>query len=161
MFSGSLALDEKAIQIIDGYHNSPEIIFNGNQPFYLPNIDTVTMPVMPQNTKFYWLLFHELIHSTGAIYRLNRIIFQHFKERNVEEFNKLYCCEEMTAHLGSKMLLEYCGMFDDDLFVYDWIAYYQNRISVAEAKMAHNEAVNAFEFLIGRQNFSNSNKTQG
>lgn len=148
MFSCALELDKKAIQVIDGYHSPPEIIYNGNRALYLPNIDTVTLPIMTQDGVFYRLLFHELIHSTGATYRLNRKYFFP-QQRSADEWDVLSNYEEMVAHQGSWLLLRHCDMLNTASFIDLWIEYYQNRISALEAKMAYDEAVNAFEFIVG------------
>ena len=61
---------ESAQKIVRGMPNRPHIIKQqGDRAFYRLNTDEVTMPLVSQFTseqEYYSVLFHELVHSTGA-----------------------------------------------------------------------------------------------
>ena len=88
----------------------------GNQPAYSPILDEIYMPLMGQydNSESYYLtLFHELIHSTGHVKRLNRFA----DEKNViSSFgSESYSKEELTAEMGAAQLSAYTGILTDEL----------------------------------------------
>ena len=63
-------------EIVAAMPNRPEIEYGGERAFYIPMLDAVAMPnreCFESLEHFYSVLFHELIHSTGHMSRLDRI----------------------------------------------------------------------------------------
>lgn len=92
--------------IIKNYPNPPKIIFGGDQPHYNINKDTVVQTPLsdfknPQG--YYSVLFHELIHSTGAEKRLARTFG---KTKNDPQYAK----EELIAEMGAVFLCAESGI---------------------------------------------------
>lgn len=74
----------------------------GDDAYYRPSTDSITMPLMEQfkvEQQYYSVLFHELIHSTGAQHRVGRDMGGRFG-------TKSYAFEELIAELGASFL---CG----------------------------------------------------
>jgi antirestriction protein ArdC len=96
---------EMAQKILASYPpKQPDLRHSGNEAFYNRVGDFVNMP--PQKAfkaapLYYSVLFHELIHSTGAPHRLNRTKGKQFGD-------KLYAAEELVAELGSSFLCSIC-----------------------------------------------------
>jgi|GEM_PF-649401 len=95
-----------AESIVKNYPNPPKIKYQGNQPSYVPGIDTVMQTPLsdwknPQ--AFYCTLYHELIHSTGAKKRLNRTFGKNMKDPN-------YAKEELVAEMGAVYLCAESGI---------------------------------------------------
>jgi len=67
---------EKAEQIIDGFSDKPTIRHGGDRAYYSQTEDYVNLPTRNSFTSdegLYATLFHELIHSTGHLDRLNKL----------------------------------------------------------------------------------------
>lgn len=83
------------------------ILEGGNQPCYVPSIDTVRMPRAHQfhsREDEISTLFHELCHSTGHEKRMSRAnCFARFG-------SELYAEEELRAELASAMLCGQVGL---------------------------------------------------
>jgi antirestriction protein ArdC len=80
----------------------------GNQNYYRPSSDTIHM-VKPENftspEAYYGTLFHEMIHATGHVSRLDRGLNQ------VAAFGSPdYSREELVAEIGSAFLCEFTGI---------------------------------------------------
>lgn len=74
----------------------------GDDAYYRPSTDSITMPLMEQfkvDQQYYSVLFHEMIHSTGAKHRVGRDMGGRFG-------SKSYAFEELIAELGASFL---CG----------------------------------------------------
>ena len=99
-----------------------------NKAFYSPLLDYVQVPERQQYTnieEFYSTLFHELTHSTGHKKRLNRLdtgINAHFGSES-------YSKEELTAEIGSAMILNMIGIDTEKSFT-NSVAYVQNWLQV-------------------------------
>lgn len=95
----------EAEAIIENMPNRPTIEFGGDQAFYKPSADLVTMPRREKfysEPEFYSTFFHELTHSTGHASRLGR-----FENQKVAAFgSEDYSREELVAEFGSAFL---CG----------------------------------------------------
>ena len=78
-----------------------------DRAFYRPYTDEVVVPQLSQYStteEYYSTLFHELVHSTGNISRLNRIT-------DIAAFgSEEYSREELIAELGSAFLVNHCGL---------------------------------------------------
>ena len=108
--TSTISIDDNAEQIIKNYKTCPQIACNGNSAYYMPSTDTVTVPNINQFEKvgeYYSTLFHELVHSTGAKKRLDRLIKTSF---GTSEYAK----EELVAELGACYLRNICNIDDID-----------------------------------------------
>jgi len=77
--------------------------------FYRPKDDVINIPSITSfetASHFYNTVFHEIIHWTGAVNRLNRNAFQKAINRIGEE----YAEEELIAELGACYLCGYTGI---------------------------------------------------
>ena len=95
--------------IIENMPQKPEIKYKENKAYYHPLLDFVNMPKAEKfkdSTSFYSTLFHELIHSTGHMKRLNR------KEvcQQAAFGSEMYSVEELTAEIGACYLKSYAGI---------------------------------------------------
>jgi antirestriction protein ArdC len=95
--------------ILDSMTDPPKIEHKGSQAFYLPRVDIINMPKLTHfesSEKYYSVLFHELVHSTGHQKRLNR------KEitENPKFGTEPYSLEELVAEIGSCYLQSHSGL---------------------------------------------------
>lgn len=97
---------EAAEKLICGYGHAPEIRHCEPSAFYSPAGDYINMPqkaTFVNEEEYYSTLFHEAVHSTGHVSRLNRkgiVSTAHFGSKN-------YGQEELVAEMGAAML---CGV---------------------------------------------------
>lgn len=81
----------------------------GEQAFYHPASDTVTMPprdLFADAAGYYSVLAHELVHWTGAPHRLDRAKGHRFGDAR-------YAFEELVAEMGAVFALAHCGLAAD------------------------------------------------
>lgn len=142
-----------AENIIKYMPKAPPISNGGNKAFYSPSIDKVQMPIKKSfkiQQQYYSVLFHELIHSTGSVKRLNRDLTGKFG-------SKLYAAEELIAEIGAAFI---CGVCEIDYFTLNNSAAYlkswANKVT-EEIKEDSNflkrvvfKAVKAATFIIGK-----------
>lgn len=122
---------EAAERIIKNYEDQPLIIHQkNNRAFYTPATDTVTIPQTNQFEKieeYYSTLFHELVHSTGHISRLNRK-----NAATAAAFgSKAYSKEELIAEVGASFLCTKAGIDNDTLdnsaaYIQSWLKALEN-----------------------------------
>lgn len=102
-----------------------------NDAFYLPIQDYIQVPCKEQYQdieEFYSTLFHEMIHSTGHKNRLNRPDMQGIVRHGSEKYSK----EELTAELGSAMIINILGIETEKSFknssgyIQDWLQVLKN-----------------------------------
>jgi len=136
--------------ILKGYANCPKII-ESNSAAYSPQFNILYMPTIGQfvdSNAYYQTLFHELIHSTGHMDKLNR--------DGITKFDKFgshqYSYEELIAEIGAGMLCELSGI---QMNVQNSQAYLNGWISKLESEpkwifKAVNEAKKAVELILGR-----------
>jgi antirestriction protein ArdC len=97
---------EIADKIIEKYPApAPAIKYGGKQPFYERVRDYVQMPKKTSFNDiriFYAVMFHELVHSTGSVNRLNR-------EKGAKFGDNKYAFEELVAEIGACFLSATCG----------------------------------------------------
>lgn len=127
---------------------------NGSsRAFYSPTKDSVTVPDKSQFEtveEFYSTVFHELIHSTGAASRLNRI-----KDRAAfgsAEYSK----EELVAEIGSAMILTELGVHTEKAFNNSaaYIGGWLKAIKDGDSRMvisAASQAQKAVDMILGRK----------
>jgi len=99
-------------KILASYQKHPKISYGFNKACYLLHSDEIQMPD-PLSFKvlssYASTFFHELIHSTGAAHRLNRMNLKSFSGFGTHEYSK----EELVAELGSSFLLSELGIEND------------------------------------------------
>lgn len=125
---------EEAEKIKTDYMNREHLkIFEKvtNDAFYLPIQDYIQVPCKEQYQdieEFYSTLFHEMIHSTGHKSRLNRPDMQGIVRHGSEKYSK----EELTAELGSAMIINILGIETEKSFknssgyIQDWLQVLKN-----------------------------------
>ena len=103
---------EVAELIVKNYPNPPKVLFEGDQPAYMPKVDQVMMtPIeaFKNEQSYYSTFFHELIHSTGHSKRLNR--GNNTRKRNGSFADKqAYAFEELVAEMGAVFLCSEAGI---------------------------------------------------
>ncbi|RYU92859.1 ArdC family protein [Emticicia agri] len=117
-------------QIIYGMPRRPNIYYQGYQAYYSPKMDCIVMPKLDyfdSVTSFFNVLFHELIHSTGAIHRLARKSLC----ENTHFGSELYSFEELVAEIGSCYLMSIAGLGICDIansaaYIQEWLGLLQN-----------------------------------
>lgn len=98
--------------IYEHYPNAPELQSGGNQAAYYPTMDVIKMPEFKQFTspqKYYSVLYHEAVHSTGHSSRLNRGNDTRNRDGSAED-KKAYNFEELVAELGAAFLSGEAGI---------------------------------------------------
>ena len=98
---------QKAEDLISLYEDKPKITHNESSAFYSPLEDRVNMPpkkLFTQSDRYYSVLFHELVHSTGSEKRLGRLKKNHSVNFSKHEYSK----EELVAELGASYLNSIC-----------------------------------------------------
>ena len=87
-----------------------------NRAYYSVTGDYINVPNKKQfknEAEFYSTVFHEMVHSTGAISRLNR----HAEDMTDFDFGcQGYSKEELVAEIGSAMLMNSIGIEDNETF---------------------------------------------
>ena len=98
-----------------------------DEAYYSPLGDLIHLPDIAQYEhveEFYSTAFHEAVHSTGHISRLNR-----FKNTKVSFGSEVYSKEELIAEIGSASLMTMIGINTEYSFR-NSAAYMQNWLSV-------------------------------
>jgi len=98
----------------------------GDRAFYRPSTDRITLPLMEQfreTAEYYSTAFHELIHSTGHMTRLNRL------DKTAFFGTEAYSKEELIAEIGASALVNVAGLETASSFRNN-TAYVQNWLQV-------------------------------
>lgn len=99
---------DTAERLLEVMPSMPEIIHAIDaEPAYSPRLDRVRLPHLSQfksADEYYSTLFHELIHSTGHVRRLNR--FRAIDGDRIER----YSFEELVAEFGASFLCAFSGI---------------------------------------------------
>jgi len=121
--------NEKAESIICNYLRTSGVKLNheaGDRAFYRPSDDSITLPLLAQfkaTAEYYSTAFHEMIHSTGHMSRLNRL------EKTAFFGTEAYSKEELIAEIGAAALVNAAGLETSDSFR-NSAAYVQNWLQV-------------------------------
>ena len=122
---------EDADKIILDYVTRESIDYReqaSNEAFYSPSHDRVVVPMKEQYqhiNEFYSTAFHELVHSTGARNRLDRLCTGAIASFGSEIYSK----EELVAEIGSASILNTLGIETNKTFR-NSTAYIQNWLQV-------------------------------
>src|ERR1035437_711201 len=138
-------------EIVANMAQAPEIKIGKSTAYYSPKYDHICIPPMESfesSEKFYGVLFHELVHSTGHESRLNR------KElMKMDPFaSKSYSIEELTAEMGACYLNSIAGIDNEGMdnniaYIKTWLERLQN-----DKKFifyASSNAQKAVDFILG------------
>ena len=109
--SDVLTCEQYEERMLSTYEDHPVVVHGGNEAFYSPLSDTVTVPKPEQfrdPVMYASTLAHELGHSTGAKNRLNRDIMNSFG-------NDKYSKEELVAEFTSSMVLAMMGISESPM----------------------------------------------
>lgn len=108
--------DAHADSVIDGYIKRSGVkleVSRSNDAYYSPSHDRICVPELSQyaqTEEYYSTLFHEAVHSTGHISRLNRLTDPG------SMFSSSYSKEELVAELGSAFIMNSIGLETPDTF---------------------------------------------
>lgn len=102
-------LHSEADRIIKAYLEDQDLIVKtGDKAAYYSSLDVVMMPPIENfvlgTNSYYGTMFHELVHSTGAENRLNRL------DKLARFGNASYAMEELVAEIGGCYLLGAVGL---------------------------------------------------
>ena len=150
---GTVNASKNAEAIIGDYLRVSGVRMNhqeGDRAFYRPSDDTITLPLLAQfheTAEYYSTAFHELIHSTGHISRLNRL------EKTAFFGSEAYSKEELIAEIGATALVNVAGLETPDSFKNN-ASYIQNWLSVLRNDKrfivsASGKAEKAVSFILG------------
>ena len=96
--------------LLASFHDVPKIKRNrkGNA-YYRIDKDYISIPPIedfPRESQYYNVLFHELIHGTGAAHRLNR---KGVSPNRGKRTARIYAQEELVAEIGAAFLARQAG----------------------------------------------------
>ena len=98
-----------AEQLLNGYLDCPHVAHGGGVACYIPSRDRIEMPAPSSfisSERYFAVLAHELVHSSGAANRLARTGVTdpiHFG-------SETYALEELVAEIGAAFLSAECGV---------------------------------------------------
>lgn len=146
---------EEAENIINEYITVNNIGFykkEGDRACYNITLDSITVPLLEQFkdiAEYYSTVFHECIHSTGAVTRLNR------PELKSGRFgNETYAKEELVAEMGSAILLCHTGIGTSETqrnnaaYIQSWMKAIKENSGDLIVKAA-SQAEKAVDFFLG------------
>lgn len=144
---------EEAEKIVAEFVNKPPIAYAGDQAFYRPEADTITVPeknTFNSSEEYYSTLFHELVHSTGHKSRLDRFS----QDTNLNFGKEAYSKEELVAEMGNAFLCGLSGI--ENKTIDNSTAYLQHWLKALKAdKMllieASSKAREAVDYITGSQ----------
>ena len=141
-----IAKPEELIQYYVGREGIKLSNVYGNEAYFRPSTDSITLPMFEQFKKaeeYYGTAFHEMTHSTGVKNRLNRDMSGWFGDPH-------YAKEELIAELGSAFLCHHCGIEktidNTTAYIQSWLKALQNDVKLVTD--ASKYAGRATEFII-------------
>ena len=109
---------QRAEDVFAGYRARSGVKFEllkQDKAFYSPAYDKIVLPLLNQFSaaeEYYSTLFHESVHSTGHVTRLNR-----FEGEGSAPFgSETYSKEELVAEIGAAAILHELGMETPETF---------------------------------------------
>ena len=146
--------NEKAEKAYNDYATREGIRTNrdGAEAFYRPSDDSITVPPMERFVnvaEYYSTLFHEAVHSTGALKRLNREGIVKATFFGKEDYSK----EELIAEVGASMLTNIMGL-ETEASAKNNVAYIQSWLKALENDKrlivsASSKAEKAVKYILG------------
>lgn len=117
-------------QIVLNMQKKPDIKHKENRAYYHPLLDYVNMPKLKSfknSVSYYDTLFHELVHATGHLSRLNRSELTEMKSLGGDA----YSMEELVAEIGACYLCSHAGIlhqeFDNNIaYIQAWLSKLKN-----------------------------------
>lgn len=117
-------------QIVVNMQKKPDIKHKENRAYYHPLLDYINMPKLKSfnsSESYYVTLFHELVHSTGHLSRLNRSEITDMESLGGDA----YSTEELVAEIGACYLCSHAGIlqqeFDNNMaYIQSWLAKLKN-----------------------------------
>lgn len=148
--AGNKPLDQ-CERIIERMPNKPIILHKGDEAFYSPKSDRVTLPNkenFESIEEYYSTLFHEIVHSTGHESRLNRICLKEPHAFGSDTYSK----EELIAEIGSSFLCSMTGIESKTLtnqigYINGWLNRLRNDKRLIITASAH--AQKAVDYIRG------------
>jgi antirestriction protein ArdC len=147
---------EEAESIVSRMPLLPIIAHGGNRACYSPVLDTVQMPEMnsfKSSENYYSVLFHELIHATGHVSRLNRKGATGTDGEWSSFGSQSYAREELVAEMGAAFLCAEAGIVDCTMensaaYIKSWLERLKNdnRLVVIAGAQAQKSA----DFVAGK-----------
>jgi len=132
-------------QLLNAYSDRPEVI-RGVKAAYNSQLDVVTMPdrgTFYSAEGYYATLFHEMVHSTGHISRLNRNLKNRFG-------STAYAYEELIAEMGAALLcrtaqIDHKTIDNTSAYIQSWLQKLQDdpQMLVRAASLAEK----AFDYM--------------
>lgn len=139
--------------IVESMPSRPKITHKEAKAYYNPLLDFINMPKMGSFTSdesYYATLFHELVHSTGHLSRLNRKGLLEMTEYG----SPPYSFEELVAEIGACYLESLTGIVEKQIddnasYIAGWLEKLENdeRFIV----LASSQAQKAVDFIMGVQ----------
>lgn len=137
--------------MIENMPQKPKIVHKENRAFYNPLLDVINMPKMGSFTSdesYYATLFHELVHSTGHLTRLNRKGLLEMTEFG----SPPYSFEELVAEIGACYLESLTGIAETEMdnnaaYIAGWLERLENDDHFIV--LASSQAQKAVDFIQG------------
>jgi len=147
---------EDAEELIEAYSKEVKIqeVEGGGRAFYSLTFDEIKIPSKKQFEyleQYYSVLFHEIVHSTGHITRLNRLSNSDQGVFGSESYSK----EELVAEIGSNMILAMLGIENEIqqensiAYLYGWLKAIKedSKLIVHAAQQAQKASDYVFSFV--------------
>lgn len=141
---------EACEKIIEGMPKRPDIRHLEHRAYYNRSQDYINVPKpesFKSNEGYYGTLFHELVHSTGHMERLNRKELMESKGMTTND----YAIEELTAEMGASYLKSQAGIpieqLDNNA---SYISYWLERLKNDKKYIVHAsaQAQKATDFIL-------------
>ena len=128
---------------------------DSNKAFYSPKHDFINLPPInnfSSSEKYYSVLFHESVHSTGNKHRLGRFN----QDEHLSPFGSPdYSREELVAEMGASFLLKHLNIDNkstlqqNSAYIQSWIHALNDDISLIA--VAASRAEKAVQFILGEK----------
>lgn len=140
--------------ILNAMADMPAFTFQGKQAAYYDiERDEIVLPKMKSfrtSEGYYSTVYHELVHATGAVKRLNRKTLTDMVPFGTES----YAMEELIAEMGSAYLCRFSGILPNQ--IKNTVAYLDNWLGIFKKDKrfiisASGQAQKAVDFILGRK----------